>query len=63
MTRSRMNGMMAQKSTRFIGCLKKRHLRGEQMKRTRYSTMKKRTAQFSGNTCKYVRFTYLYFCT
>jgi hypothetical protein len=46
-TRSRMKGMMAQKSTRFMGCLKKRHFLGEQMKRTRYSMMKKRTAQFS----------------
>ena len=31
MTRSRRKGIIAQKSTRFIGCLKNRNFRGEQM--------------------------------
>ena len=42
-----MKGMMAKKSTRFMGCLKKVHFLGEQTNLTTYSMMKKRTAMFS----------------
>ena len=46
-TRSKRKGMMAKKSTRFMGCLKNLHFLGEQTNLTIYSITKNRTAQFS----------------
>ena len=46
-TRSKRKGMMAKKSTRFMGCLKNLHFLGEQTNLTIYSITKNMTAQFS----------------
>ena len=51
-TRSNMKGIIAKKSTKFMGCLKNLHFLGEQMNRTRYSIRKNKTITFSENKTK-----------
>ena len=46
-TRSNINGIIAKKSTKFIGCLKNLHFLGEQINLTRYSIRKNKTIAFS----------------
>ena len=46
-TRSNINGIIAKKSTRFIGCLKNLHFLGEHTNLTIYSIRKNRTIAFS----------------
>ena len=46
-TRSSMNGIIAKKSTKFIGCLKNLHFLGEHINLTRYSIRKNSTIAFS----------------
>ena len=48
-TKSSMNGMIAKKSTKFMGCLKNLHFLGEHTNLTRYSIRKKKTIAFSEN--------------
>ena len=48
-TRSNINGIIAKKSTKFIGCLKNLHFLGEQINLTRYSIRKNSTIAFSAN--------------
>ena len=46
-TRSSMKGIIAKKSTKFMGCLKNLHFLGEHMNLTRYSIRKNNTIAFS----------------
>ena len=51
-TRSNMKGIIAKKSTKFMGCLKNLHFLGEHMNLTRYSIRKNKTITFSENKTK-----------
>ena len=50
-----MKGIIAKKSTKFMGCLKNLHFLGEQMNLTRYSIRKNKTITFSENKTKSVQ--------